>query len=180
MTWHKKMMRWTSLAVFIGFIGSFAIAHAANATLSVSAEIVNAVNVTQNTPLSFGRFTLAGAGAVSIAAETDGSNSSTGGVSLVNSAQRGLVTITASSGAKMLVTVGNATLTNSGSSDTTLTMSSAECALDNGGAATVGSCSFTMPESGIALVGIGGTLNAGGDESIGLYSGTITVIANFN
>jgi len=154
-------------------------AHAAKTTLSVSAEIVNAANITQNVPLSFGKFTLTGAGAINIAAETDGSNSSTRGVSLVDSAQRGLVTIVAASDAKMLVTVGNATLTNSGGSDT-LSMSSVECAIDNGAAATVGSCSFTMPESGIALIGIGGTLNVGGDESIGLYSGAITVIANFN
>ena len=129
--------------------------------------------------MSFGRFTLTGTGAVNIAAETDGTNSSTGGVSLIDSAQRGLVTIVATSGTKMLVTMNNATLTKSGGSDT-LTMNSAACAIDNGAPATVGSCSFTMLEPGSALVGIGGTLDIVGDESTGVYNGVITVIANFN
>ena len=63
-------------------------AHAAKATLRVSAEIVKGVNITQNTPMSFGRLTLTGTGAVNIAAETDGTNSSTGGVSLMDSAMK--------------------------------------------------------------------------------------------
>jgi hypothetical protein len=146
MMWNKEIMLWTSVIVFIGSLGPSFMAHAAKATLRVSAEIVT------------------GTGAVNIAAETDGTNSSTVGVSLMDSAQRGLVTIVATSGTKMLVTMDNAILTKSGGSDA-LTMNSAACAIGNGAPATVGSCSFTMPEPGSA-----------GDES----TGVITVIANFN
>lgn len=158
---------------FLGLIGfSFALggapaALAATADITIDAEVVAALSVTEVEELNFGSVaTSPVAGTVTVA--TDGNRNCGGGVTCIGGTpQAAEVLIQGTAGQGIDITLPASTLVSNGGENMTV---------DNFTATTL---STTLDGSGNATISIGGVLNVSPSQDTGSYTGVMTVTANY-
>ena len=153
------------LAVSFGATG----ANAATASATATANIVQAITITQNAGLNFGTIVPAAA-AATVAVDTGGARTCGGSLTCSGTVAAGAFTATGTGGMTVLISSDASTSIDDGAgggapmSVTGLTVSAASAVLSGGGSTT-----FT----------VGGTLNVGANQVAGVYNGTYNVNVNY-
>jgi hypothetical protein len=142
-------------------------ANAATATANATAEIVEALTITETDVLEFGTI-VPGAAASTVAITPGGVVTCGAGLTCSGTTAAGAFLIEGTSGYVVDISSDASTTLSDGGvnsmSVTGLTVSAATATLDVAGEAT-----FT----------VGGTLNVGANQVAGVYNGTFTVTANY-
>lgn len=168
--------------VLSSFMFVLSVATNASATpIAASGEVVGNITVTQNTALNFGQFSVGtvggtvvypAGGVVSVTGDVVHLGSEVGGIADLNTTgvtPAGVgttVTVTVTSPAPLDDGLGN-------------TMAVAPNCLGPAGALGAGSCTFASSEAAAEQVQIGGTVTVGANQAVGVYTGSIEVIAAF-
>ena len=141
-------------------------ANAASAPANATANIVQAITITENAVLNFGTI-VPGASASSVTIDTGNVKTCGAGLTCSGSSVSGLFTATGTANQAVSISVGGATtLTGPGTAMPlgSLTLSNATATLSAGGTTT-----FT----------VGGTLSVNASQAAGVYNGTYTVNVNY-
>ncbi|MBI1328093.1 MAG: DUF4402 domain-containing protein [Alphaproteobacteria bacterium] len=144
-------------------------------TASASAIVIDPVIVSGTAPLHFGTITHSAAGTVVL--DTASGRSVTGGVTAITGAgleQSGSVLVTGASGLPIDLTITAAATVNDGGGNT-MTVNAFNLRTNAGGTQEV----VTLTAAGTLAVPFGGTLIVAGTEPAGTYTGTFSVIANY-
>lgn len=142
-------------------------ANAASQTGTASATVLAALAITENTLLTFGSFETDG-NAGTVVLTTGGARTPSGGVTLGPTAgAAGSFSIAGTASASISIpAITGITLTGPGTAmAVAFDITGSPTALDGGGAATLD---------------VGGTLTVNASQAAGAYSGTYTVVVNYN
>jgi hypothetical protein len=165
--------------IITGFMFVFLLACNASATpITTTAEVVTAITVTEQTPLNFGRFSVGAVGGV-VTFDAGGTVSVSGDVVHLGSEVGGVARLDTSGfagGTPVTVSVTGTTLVSGGNS-----MAVVGNCLGPAGVlgADNGSCTFSSNATTTDDVQIGGKLTVGGSQPVGVYSGTLEVVAAY-
>lgn len=150
-------------------------ANAFTGTASASAIIIDPVVVTGNAPLHFGTLTYSAAGTAVL--DTASGRTVTGGVTAITGAgleQSGVLLVTGASGLPIDLTIAAVATVDDGGGNS-MTVNTFNLRTNAGGTQEV----ITLTAVGSDTVPFGGTLNVAGTEPAGTYTGTFSVIANY-
>lgn len=163
----KSSNRFALLATVVAALGTLSSAAiAATASGTASATVIAPITITSTTPLNFGSFSNAAAGTVTI--DTAGARTSSGVLlSAVTAGARGVFTVGGSNNAGFSIT------SPQGFSVTTAGGSPMAFALTLPG--TTGTLS-----SGSATINVGGVLTVGAAQLAGTYTGSYSVVVEYN
>lgn len=149
----------------------------ATGQFGASIELVSAITVTENTAMNFGKIMI-GSSLGTISIGTDGAITGTGGYVGISADSatptQAIMDITGSANESVSLALENASITLTGSgiaSGETLTLGT--FVLNPTG-------TTTLSATGTAAINIGGTVDFAASQKAGPYSGTNTLIVNYN
>lgn len=173
----KKIVLGSTTLLAMGAIGASNQADAASANVNIQAIVLDPIQITPVDTLNFGSLTV-GAGGGTVVIDNGGFNTVTGDVVSVATSTRqpGTFTLKGSTGRNINIDVANtATITANAGADS---MTVNTFVLYNpAGTITGDPITVTLGAATVTGFELGGTLNVGGGQNAGTYTGTVAVTA---
>lgn len=142
-------------------------ANAADETGNASAEIIQAITVTENTPMDFSQI-IPDAGGDTVSLAVDGSRSATGSSTFLGSGQQGIFDITGAASQAVTVSFSSGDVLSGPGTDMALN----NFVHDAGG-------SPALDGTGNLQLAVGADLGVNASQTAGAYSGTYTISVNY-
>jgi Mat/Ecp fimbriae major subunit len=142
-------------------------ANAATATANATANIVQAITITETSDLDFATI-VPGAAASTVAVSSAGVRNCGAGLTCSGTHSAGAFSVTGTASMPVVYGVDASTSLTSGANSMTLT------------GLTLSAAGGTLSVGGTATFSVGGTLNVGANQAAGVYNGTYNVSANYN
>jgi Domain of unknown function (DUF4402) len=167
----------TLLTAIVAISGFFATTKAQTVTTFVGAKIVEAITLTETSPMHFGTMTVPTTPATVTINATLGTTSSTGTITLLGTqapfASTAAYTVSGSAGATYAITLPAATIIGSG-------IPADNMVVDNfiSSVGLTSTINFATPSTD--FFNVGATLNLAANQPAGLYNGTFDVSVAYN
>ncbi|MGB3712743.1 MAG: DUF4402 domain-containing protein [Erythrobacter sp.] len=171
--------------VMFAALGMSSVAHADTATADASAEVLDALTLDNDTALDFGTMVVEGAGAVTLSPDGSAAGDLTcSDPDIVCSGTTSVAGFTVEGTQSKAVTINlpSNTIELRHPSWTAATDAQHSIELDNFTASDngVGGPEVTLDVNGVATFEVGGTINLGGTEEAGVFSGTFDVSVEYS
>lgn len=176
----KKSIRLFAAIVMIAGLTTTAMAQVTLTGNTAGAELVTALTLTNTTPLHFGVIAIPST-AGSVTMSTAGLRTPTGCTIVTTGTQKTVAKfdLTGTAGATYSFTLPASITVTKVSSTETMTIDNLVVKVDGASEVAYGSIGTCTLTSGASSVLVGGKLNIGASQALGVYAGTYTVIVDY-